>query len=184
MGQVVSACNTCTEQEGDQVNVNKIIDTDKQIRKHSQSEQSLSIQSSSVQSSSLASSGVTPNSFDLNKVDSLFEDLAKFMRDLPARSKGQIWRHSVKFQTSDGSKTVSEKANNEQLIVKLLSDVVIVYVKYLDRTRDPLTTKQVKPHVERAAKWIFEKYHEIERLQFETDTNYFSNILEAYQGRS
>jgi len=194
MGQLFSPCDSCIQDDVEHVNRRKFIDDNKSQAsessknndsiEHSQSDLSFSTLSFPAQSSVESLSIAAANSFDLNKVDSLFEDLAKFMRDLPERSKGHIWKHSVKSKNEDGLKTICDKANDEQLILKLLSDIVIVYVKYLDRNRDPLTTKQVKHHVEPVAKWIFEKYHTIERLQFETDKNYFSNILEAYQGRS
>jgi len=176
-------CSSCTETKPEQTTATKrLIDTERSQQSESEGvfdgvENSQSAQSSSINSTT------TTNTFDLSKEMSLFEDLSKFMRELPARSKGHIWKHSVKVKQEDGSKAVCDKADDEQLILKLLIDTVIVYVKYLDRNRAPLTTKQVKPHVEGAAKWIFQKYHAIDRNQFENDKNYFASMLEAYQQR-
>jgi len=194
-----ATCSSCSEYNAERAN-ERPMDIDKktrpsetegvavgqtrEIKEYSLTVQSSASQSISLQSPTYAQSPATPGVFDLSKVDSLFEDLAKFMRDLPVRSKGHIWKHSMKAKGDDGSKTVVDKANDEHLILKLLTDIVIVYVKYLDRNREPLTTKEVKPHVEAAAKWIFEKYHELDRNLFENDKNYFSSMLEAYQART
>ena len=65
----------------------------------------------------------------MDKVETLFEDLAKFIRDLPEKSKTHIWGHSVKTRDKNGQKVVGKRAIDEQQITKLLTDLVIVYVK-------------------------------------------------------
>eukprot|EP01083_Nonionella_stella_P088510 246736_1 len=63
---------------------------------------------------------------------SLFEDLARFLRTLPPKSKRHIWEHGIRIKTADGRK-VCEQTKNKEQINTLLCDCVIVYVKYLDR---------------------------------------------------
>ena len=72
----------------------------------------------------------TPQSFNLeNMGDSLFEDLARFLRTLPPKSKQHIWEHGVKNKTPDGKKVVCDSTQNKDQINRLLCDCVIVYVK-------------------------------------------------------
>eukprot|EP01084_Bolivina_argentea_P246930 413159_1 len=123
----------------------------------------------------------TPQSFNLeNMGDSLFEDLARFLRTLPPKSKQHIWEHGVKIKLPDGKKQVCDTTKDKDQINRLLCDCVIVYVKYLDRNRAPLSTKKVKPHVEQVALYIHTKYHPLQRDKFETNKNYFASILEDY----
>jgi len=125
----------------------------------------------------------TPQSFNLeNMGDSLFEDLARFLRTLPPKSKQHIWEHGVKIKTPDGKKQVCDSTRDKDQINRLLCDCVIVYVKYLDRNRAPLSTKKVRPHVEQVATHIFGKYHPLQRDQFENDKTYFAAMLEDYVG--
>lgn len=55
-------------------------------------------------------------------------DLAKFVGDLPDKSKQHIWNHSVK-RTVDRTRVVSEIADTENDVTKLLIDLAIVYTK-------------------------------------------------------
>eukprot|EP01083_Nonionella_stella_P161859 530640_1 len=120
-------------------------------------------------------------SFNLeNMGDSLFEDLARFLRTLPPKSKQHIWEHGVKIKTPDGKKQVCDKTKDKDQINRLLCDCVIVYVKYLDRNRAPLSTKKVKPHVEQVSTYIYNKYHPLHRDKFENDKTYFAQMLEDY----
>merc|ERR1712154_243824 len=71
----------------------------------------------------------TPQSFNLeNMGDSLFEDLARFIRTLPPKSKQHIWEHGVKIKTADGKKVVCDETRDKDQINRLLCDCVIVYV--------------------------------------------------------
>jgi hypothetical protein len=120
-------------------------------------------------------------SLDLDHLgDSLFEDLARFLRTLPPKSKQHIWEHGVKIKTPDGQKQVCSATQDKEQIIKLLCDCVIVYVKYLDRQRAPLQTKKVRPHVEEISQFIFERYHPLQRNEFELDKTYFASMLENY----
>lgn len=72
----------------------------------------------------------TPQSFNLETMgDSLFEDLARFLRTLPPKSKQHIWEHGVKIKTPDGKKEVCSSTRDKEQINRLLCDCVIVYVK-------------------------------------------------------
>lgn len=122
----------------------------------------------------------TPHSFNLESMgDSLFEDLARFLRTLPPKSKQHIWEHGVKIKTPDGKKVCAATENKDQ-INRLLCDCVIVYIKYLDRNRAPLSTKKVRPHVETVALFIHNKYHPLQRDKFENDKAYFAQMLMDY----
>ncbi|ETO29850.1 hypothetical protein RFI_07270 [Reticulomyxa filosa] len=69
-------------------------------------------------------------STDLNNFDNLFEDLAKFMKNLPAKSKKHIWEHAViEKDKKDKAKKVFDKTIKQEQITRLLCDCVIVYVK-------------------------------------------------------
>jgi len=121
-----------------------------------------------------------PHSFNLESMgDSLFEDLARFLRTLPPKSKQHIWEHGVKIKTPDGKKVCDATENKDQ-INRLLCDCVIVYIKYLDRNRAPLSTKKVRPHVENVALFINNKYHPLKRDKFENDKAYFAQMLMDY----
>jgi len=122
----------------------------------------------------------TPQSFNLESMgDSLFEDLARFLRTLPPKSKQHIWEHGVKIKTADGKKVCDSTETKDQ-INRLLCDCVIVYIKYLDRNRAPLSTKKVRPHVESVALFIYSKYHPLHRDKFENDKAYFAQMLMDY----
>eukprot|EP01083_Nonionella_stella_P088511 246737_1 len=122
----------------------------------------------------------TPQNFSLeNMGDSLFEDLARFLRTLPPKSKQHIWEHGVKIKTPEGKKVCDQTKDKDQ-INRLLCDCVIVYVKYLDRNRAPLSTKKVRPYVEKVAVYIQKKYHPLLRDSFENDKTYFAQMLEDY----
>ena len=72
----------------------------------------------------------TPQSFNLDTMgDSLFEDLARFLRTLPPKSKQHIWEHGVKIKLPDGKKQVCDQTRDKDQINRLLCDCVIVYVK-------------------------------------------------------
>ncbi|ETO25772.1 hypothetical protein RFI_11362 [Reticulomyxa filosa] len=126
---------------------------------------------------------------DLNNFESLFEELAKFMKTLPPKSKKHIWEHAVtdkdkkekKEKKDKKDKKVFDKASKEEHITRLLCDCVIVYIKYLNRKEKPLKTQEVLPHVEPVSRWIFQKYGELDRHRFEQESAYFSGILEEYQ---
>lgn len=123
----------------------------------------------------------TPQNFNLEDMgDSLFEDLARFLRTLPPKSKQHIWEHGVKIKTADGKKQVCAATENKDQINRLLCDCVIVYIKYLDRNRAPLSTKKVRPHVDTVALYIHTKYHPLQREKFENDKTYFAAMLEDY----
>jgi len=124
--------------------------------------------------------GGSPQSFNLESMgDSLFEDLARFLRTLPPKSKQHIWEHGVKIKTADGKKVCDSTQNKDQ-INRLLCDCVIVYIKYLDRNRAPLSTKKVRPHVENVAMFIHNKYHPLQRDKFENEKAYFAQMLMDY----
>merc|ERR1711920_799643 len=88
---------------------------------------------------------------------------ARFLRTLPPKSKQHIWEHGVKIKLPDGKKQVCDSTQDKDQINRLLCDCVIVYVKYLDRNRAPLSTKKVRPHVEEVAMFIHNKYHPLQR---------------------
>jgi len=117
---------------------------------------------------------------DLSKFDNLFEDLAKFIKQLPAKSKKHIWEHAV-IDKDKKIKKVYDKTFEQEHITKLLCDCVIVYVKYLNRKEKPLKTQAVLPYVEPAAQWIFDNYGDLERQRFEQESTYFADMLEEYQ---
>merc|ERR1712157_3427 len=59
----------------------------------------------------------TPQSFNLeNMGDSLFEDLARFLRTLPPKSKQHIWEHGVKIKLPDGKKQVCDSTQDKDQI--------------------------------------------------------------------
>lgn len=58
---------------------------------------------------------------------------------------------------------------------------VLIFAQYLDRGQKPLGTKQVKPYVEPAARWMFSTYGALEKDRFITDKQYFATMLEQYQ---
>jgi len=128
---------------------------------------------------------VSGTTTDLSTFDNLFEDLAKFMKSLPVKSKKHIWEHAVgekdKKEKKDKTKKVYDKTTKQEQITRLLCDCVIVYIKYLNRKEKPLKTQAVLPFVEPAAKWMFEKHKELERKRFEEENNYFPDMLEEYQ---
>jgi len=97
--------------------------------------------------------------FELNLQETLFEKLAKFIKSLPPNSKKHIWAHAVRVKNDDGSKVLVDKTQNESQICRLLSDCVIVYVKYIDRKRAPLSRKTVQSQVQPASQWIQKKKH-------------------------
>ena len=61
--------------------------------------------------------------------DSLFEDLARFFRSLPPKSKEVIWKHAIKIKTPEGKLKVSDLTEDKKQINKLLCDCVIIYSK-------------------------------------------------------
>ena len=74
----------------------------------------------------------TPQSFNLENMGvSLFEDLARFLRTLPPKSKQHIWEHGVKIKLQDGKKQVCNSTQDKDQINRLLCDCVIVYVKVM-----------------------------------------------------
>lgn len=68
---------------------------------------------------------------EMVSIDSTFlQDLARFIRTLPAKSKQHIWSHAVKIKGKDGKKKkVLDSTSNQDQINQLLCDNVIVYVK-------------------------------------------------------
>ncbi|ETO16118.1 hypothetical protein RFI_21238 [Reticulomyxa filosa] len=121
-------------------------------------------------------------SMDLSNFEKLFEELGKFMKTLPPKSRKYIWDHAVtEKKGDDNTKKVIDKTTDQEQITRLLCDCVIVFIKYLNRNEKPLKSKSVLPYVEPAARWIFDNYGELERLQFELETNYFADILAEYQ---
>jgi len=123
-----------------------------------------------------------PSSTDLSAFNSLFGELAKFMKSLPPKSKKHIWEHAVtEKDKKDKTRKVFDKASTQEQITRLLCDCVIVYVKYLNRKERPLKTQTVFPYVQPAAEWIFIKYGELERYRFEQENKYFAEMLEEYQ---
>merc|ERR1719251_385569 len=105
-----------------------------------------------------------PKSFNLETMgDTLFEDLARFLRTLPSKSKQHIWEHAVKIKTADGQKTVCDQTSDEDQINLLLCDCIIVYIKYLDRNKASLSIKKVRPHVKQIAVYIFNKFNPLQQ---------------------
>ena len=51
----------------------------------------------------------------------------------------------------------------------------------MDRNQKPLGTKQVKPYVEPAAKWIMSQHGSLEKDKFISDKQYFAGMLQQYQ---
>ena len=111
--------------------------------------------------------------------NSLYEDLSRFLKTLPPRSKRHIWEHAVRIRTPDG-KRVCDSTQSRRHINRLLCDLVIVYIKYLDRDRKPLPSATVRPHKEPVAQFIHLNYHSIQRGRFENDTEYFPQMLDEY----
>ena len=71
-----------------------------------------------------------PNTLYVEGLDStFFQDLARFIRSLPPKSKQHIWNHAMKIRTSEGKKIITDKTMNKNQINKLLCDNMIVYVK-------------------------------------------------------
>ena len=113
--------------------------------------------------------------------DSLFKELARFLRVLPPKSKQHIWEHAVKIKTSDGKKQICDSTRHEGHIDRLLCGCVIVYVRYLDRNRAPLKIKEVRPHIQHVSIFILHgRHYPMQRSKFENDRNYFPAILEDY----
>jgi hypothetical protein len=109
---------------------------------------------------------------DIEDVPNLYSELARFMRTLPEQSKKRIWKHSVKRL---------EQTSKVEHVVALLSDCVIVYIKWLDQKRPQLHPDDVKPKVEKAAKWIVDTYTCIEKDEFIMSSKYWPDKLEAYE---
>ncbi|ETO08184.1 hypothetical protein RFI_29204 [Reticulomyxa filosa] len=117
----------------------------------------------------------------------LFEDLAKFMKDLPTASKKHIWEHAINKKNKKKNKTKIEKTSEQKQITKVLCDCVIIYVKviyfiffYLNRKQKTMKIDTVLPHVEPAAQWIFKKYKFLEKHRFEQESTYFADMLQEY----
>jgi hypothetical protein len=119
--------------------------------------------------------------YELELADSLFDRVGKFLKSLPADPKQHIWSHSVKQKQQNGEKAVVDTASTENQVSRLLCDCVIVFVKYMDRQRTPLSRKLVLPVVSNAAKWVFQNYGPIVRSRFESEKSYFGEMLEEYQ---
>eukprot|EP01084_Bolivina_argentea_P100006 179664_1 len=77
----------------------------------------------------------------------LFKDVAFLMSTLPPASMKHIWDHGVHHKI-DGKKRILEETADEGHVRRLVCDCVIVFVKYLDRQRRPMSTRQVLPFVE------------------------------------
>ena len=110
----------------------------------------------------------------------LFEDLARFMRTLPPKSKQHIWEHALRYQNDAGQRQIYDETQNEKQINKLMCDWIIVYIKYLDRSKAPLQTKIVLPYVKDISQHIYEKYHPLQKDKFERDKTYFAEMVEDY----
>jgi len=79
-----------------------------------------------------------------------------------------------------GNKDVLEATNGFNHVEQLLFDMVMVYVKFMDRTGTPVKASRVKREMSSLAKYIFTKYHPLRRTQFEGEEKYFSRMLENY----
>merc|ERR1711971_1178883 len=67
------------------------------------------------------------NLFNLENMSySLFDDLARFLRTLPPKSKQHIWEHGVKIELSDGKMQVCDSTKDKDQVIKLLCDCIIV----------------------------------------------------------
>ena len=121
-----------------------------------------------------------PEAFDFKSMgNSLYEGLSRFLKTLPPLSKRHIWEHAVRIRTPDG-KRVCDSTQSRRHINKLISDCVIVYIKYLDRDRKPLPSVTVRPHVEPVAQFIHLNYHSIQQGRFENERAYFPQMLMEY----
>eukprot|EP01083_Nonionella_stella_P213780 770724_1 len=109
----------------------------------------------------------------------LFKDVSRFIRTLPPLSKKHIWGHSV-YHKVDGKKRILEETTDERHVQRLICDCVIVHVKYLDRRRQPLGTRRVRPFVKAVASYVYNTYHPLQRDEFENDKKYFAEMLTNY----
>eukprot|EP01083_Nonionella_stella_P163592 538927_1 len=115
----------------------------------------------------------------LNNIGSLlFKDVAFLMSTLPPASMKHIWDHGVHHKI-DGKKRILEETADEGHVRRLVCDCVIVFVKYLDRQRRPMSTRQVLPFVEGVTSYIYDKYHPLRRDGFENEKT-FSKMLTDY----
>ncbi len=115
----------------------------------------------------------------------LFEDLARFFRKLPAKSREHIWGHYLKVEIrgQNGKERVLDQTETQDQITTLITDLIIVYFKSQDRTKKPLSSKVVRPLAEPAAKWVFDNHSVVKRKNFISQEGYFADILEQYQLR-
>jgi hypothetical protein len=139
--------------------------------------------SGSDSATSSATKGTTAKSSSASILASnpaLFEDLARFFRNLPAKSREHIWDHHL-IVTRNGKKEVTLQTSNQEQITTLITDLIIVYFKAQDRTKKSLTPDVVRPLADPAAKWIMDTYLGLERQKFISDKTYFVDMLQQYQ---
>ena len=58
---------------------------------------------------------------------------------------------------------------------------VVLVSQWLDRDKEQLSPKQVKPYVELAARWMLSAYGALEQDRFITDKEYLATMLKQYQ---
>ena len=58
-----------------------------------------------------------------------YQELARFIRSLPAKSRMHIWAYSIKCIQADGYPQVLSVADNKELIHRLLCNLAIVRIK-------------------------------------------------------
>jgi hypothetical protein len=125
----------------------------------------------------------SPSASILANNPELFEDMARFFRNLPAKSREHIWDHylKVEIEGQNGKKHVLEWTEGQDQITAIITDLIIVHIKGQDRTKKALSPKVVRPVAEPAAKWIFDNYSSLYRAKFISEEYYFADMLEQYQ---
>ena len=114
----------------------------------------------------------------------LFELVARFLRTVPPASRliCSIWKHCVKTKMDDGKSQVLDRTESVEHITRLLCDCVMVYIKDpgMNYQYDPGWPKNVKWFVLPAAAFMFDKYHPLQRSEFENGKTYFAEMLQDY----
>lgn len=112
--------------------------------------------------------------------DSFIRELAHFVHGLPLRSKQQIWAHGVKSHLQGGATRVLDATTGHDQVEQLLFDVVMVYVKSMDRNGTSVKASRMKRELASLTKYIFTKYHPLKRSQFEGEQKYVAQMLSNY----
>ena len=113
-------------------------------------------------------------------INGLLSDLSSFMKTLPQKSRAHIWSHSVRIKLQNKSKLVLDNTSCIKHINALLADCLIVYIKYLCRDQTALKAKPTQQYLKNIAIYIYDKYHPLNKYQFERNMYYFSSMINQY----